>query len=307
MNDKILGAIASALQIDAAELTTALKDGEAFLPDDQLAEKLKDVAAERLKAAKDAQHKRGQREIGDSIEKWAKAKGFSNEEKLKGTALLDAVFDTVDTKAPEGNDPTKFTKEELSKLPAVKEMLQSVKIEAVKPFEAKEAELVGQIKKERQERVSDVAKRFAAEIMEQEKVLLEVPEMGIVKKDRLEAVYARLNFSEIGLDDKGNPIVVDNDGAPATDDFGKPIPFKDRVIGIAKPMYGIRTQDPGKGGANPPTRTGGNGGGTDYVPKYQFATEADYERAITNTADNAERLEISRSYMHQKSAKAAGN
>ena len=116
MNDKILGAIASALQIDASELSAALKDGEAFLPDDQLAEKLKDVAAERLKAAKDAQHKRGQREIGDSIEKWAKAKGFSNDEKLKGTALLDAVFDTVDSKAPEGNDPTKFTKEELSLL-----------------------------------------------------------------------------------------------------------------------------------------------------------------------------------------------
>ena len=136
MNEKVIGAIASALSLDASEFTAALKDGDKWLADDALADKIGELAAAQVKAAKEAQHKRGQRETWTAVEKRLKAQGFENAEKLQNVAMLDAFFEAYGPeKAPEGKTPEQFTKEDLVKLPIVKSLMQEAKAEAGKQYD----------------------------------------------------------------------------------------------------------------------------------------------------------------------------
>ncbi len=310
MDEKVIIALASALQMNATEFTAALKDGDNLLEGDALADKLKEVAAGRLKAAKEQQYTRGKNEVAKSVGRWAKERGASFEgEKIED--ILEAATEAFEQKTsapPEGNDPSKFSKDELLKLPVVKELLQGARQEAIKPFEAQKETYEAALKKERLARVADIAKREAAEFLEAEKIILEIPEMGIKKAERLKAIFLNIDFDSLGTDDKGAIIVLDEDGKPKTDDFGKPIDFKSIVVNIAEPMFGFRTQNPNHGGANPGTgASGAQGQGGAYKPTYTFATQSDYEKALSNEPDNAKRATMGRDYLlQQQQQKAAG-
>ena len=67
---KVLGIIASTLQLDASELAESLKDGETWLPDEDLSKKLGETIGGRVKAAKEEQRKRALRESSESVAKW---------------------------------------------------------------------------------------------------------------------------------------------------------------------------------------------------------------------------------------------
>ena len=60
--EKIFTALASALNLDAEEFNAALRDGDKWLTDEQLADKIGEAARTQVKAAKEAQLKRGKRE-----------------------------------------------------------------------------------------------------------------------------------------------------------------------------------------------------------------------------------------------------
>lgn len=310
MDEKLITALASALQMTATEFTAALKDGDNLPEGDALTDKVKEVAAARLKAAKEQQYTRGKNEVAKSVGRWAKERGVSFEgEKVED--ILEAATEAFEQKAatpPEGNDPSKFSREDLLKLPVVKELLQGARQEAVKPFEAQKETYEAALKKERLARVADIAKREAAEFLEAENIILEIPEMGIKKAERLKAIYSNIDFNSLGTDDKGNIIVLDEDGKPKTDDFGKPVEYKSIVVDTAKPMFGVRSQNPNNGGANPGTgASGAQGQGAAYKPTYTFASQADYEKALSGENDNAKRATMGRDYLlQQQQQKAAG-
>ena len=310
MNEKVIGAIASALSLDASEFTAALKDGDKWLADDALADKIGELAAAQVKAAKEAQHKRGQRETWTAVEKRLKAQGFENAEKLQNVAMLDAFFEAYGPeKAPEGKTPEQFTKEDLVKLPIVKSLMQEAKAEAGKQYDTLKNEYETAKKDWQKQRVQDVAKRKMIEYLEEGKILLDLPGSTVNKAKRVEAISAMLNWSEIGVNDKGEVVFGDADGNVKTDDFGKALDFKKQVVSIGTELFGVLKQDPTKAGAQPSGSgaAGAAGGGNgQHVQKYTFATQADFDKAMLGTADNAERFQMLKDWQHQQQQAAAG-
>lgn len=297
---KIIGVIASTLHLDATELTAALKDGENWISDEEFADKVRETITGQVKAAKDAQLKRGTRESWTAVEKWIKAQGFAPDGELKGTDLLDAFTDHLKAQAPEGGKPGEMAKDELAKLPAVKALINEGKAEVGKRFETLQTDFDNYKKQSAKAQVSEVVKRRLTEFLEEGKVLLEVQGSNVSKTQRIEAVSKFLNFDEIGLNEKGDPIFVDAENQPKTDDYGKPVDFKKHVIGIGEQIFGIQKQDPGKGGANPP-QGGGTQGGGDYKPTYSFASQAEYDKQKLSEPDAAKRAQMAKDYFfHQQ-------
>lgn len=302
MNEKILGAIASALHLDASEFVAALKDGENWLPDDQLTAKAAEIIGGQVKAAKDAQLKRGTRESWTSVERWMKAKGFDNTEKLQGSDLLDAFAEHLQGLAPEGGDggkkPAEMSADELAKLPTVKTLMQKAKEEAGKAMQALQVEFDNYKTTAARDRVKMAMQTAIPEILETAGVILEIP--GIAKKaDRIAAIGKLVDAGELGLDESGKIVFVNADGTPKTDDYGKAVDFQKHIASLGAAIFGIQKQDPSKAGANPPANGGGSG---DYKPAYKFATAEEYAKAKFDEPDAAKRAQMAADWAHQQQA-----
>ncbi len=133
-------------------------------------------------------------------------------------------------------------------------------------------------------------------------VILDVPN-GARREDRIKAVIQLINTGELGLNDKGEIVFVDETGAPRADDFGKPIDFKKKVVEIGTSLFGVQKQDPAKGGANPPANTGGGNG--EYKPMYRFADANEYSKMWGSEPDAAKRAQMTSDFNHQQK-QAAG-
>lgn len=311
--EKILGAVASALHVDANEFITALKDGENWLEDDEVTEKITGTVKSQLKAAKDAQLKRGTRESWATVEKWVKSHGFEADDDLKGTELLTAFSEHIKA-AKTAIDPTKpatLTKEELAALPDVKALLAERVTDALSKYEAdakKEVERLkseydGYKRKAESEKIQTVARQYLAKALEEGDVLLEPKGTGVSKEKRIEAVLRQIDFEKIRLSDKGLPVEVDENGDPLEDEFGRPIDIAKKAVSIGKEIYGARGVDPDKSGGDPKPATGK---GEAYKPTYTFAGEDDFNRQVSGQGNAAERAKMMQDYAHQQQKQAAG-
>lgn len=297
--EKILGVIASTLNIDATEWTAELKDGDKWA--DDAAEKVAAKISAQVKAVKEAQHKRGIREKGKAIETFFKQHGFENPEKLEGDAYLSAVLDHIGTKQGDsaGSDDTKaLTKEQLAKLPEVKALIQEAKQDAGKQLADLQASFSAKEREFMQTRVKDRTSALMPQILDDANIVLEVPGMENSRQSRIQALQALINWNEIGLDEKGNPIFVDSEGSPATDDFGKVKEFKKWLVDTGANIYGTHKGQPGQSGANPQGGPNGQQGAT----RYSFADESSFSRAYQTETDAAKRVEMLKAYKEQKAA-----
>jgi hypothetical protein len=302
--EKIFQALASALNLDVEEFTAALRDGDKWLTDEQLADKIGEAARAQVKAAKEAQLKRGKRETMLQVERWMKAQGFENPDKLQGDELLEAYAEHWKAQAPAGDPsadggkkPGEMSREDLAKLPAVKELMAEAVKGAASKYDAVKAEFEAYQKKTTVERIASVAKQTAAQILEENRAILEVPGSDITKAQRLDAFYRFLNFEGMQIDEKGAVVLLDPNGDPLVNDMGKPVSFKDKVLEINKSLYGFHTQDPNKGGANPPANGGQKPG--EWKPSITFADQAAYDNFYRSETDAKKRAEGAKSWAYQ--------
>jgi hypothetical protein len=294
MEDKILGALASALKMDAQELLADLKTGDDWAENavDTLSAKIR----AQLKAAQDTQYKRGIREKGKATEKFFASMGFENPDKLEGDEYLDAAREFLESKVPEGGaDPVKLDREALSKLPEVKALISEAKTAAGQRLSELETAISQKEKQFRQERVKDIAAAKLPEILEAHKVILDAPGVEGSKSARIAAVQAQIDWSKVAIDDKRNLVFVDDDGNPATDEFGKPVDFSKHVVSVAAPMFGIQTQDPHRGGGRP----AGTGGGAGGSQTWTFENAAAFDKAIMSEGDPGKRADMRRAFLEQ--------
>jgi hypothetical protein len=288
---KILGAFASALNIDVAELTGKLKTGDAWNTD--AAETIADVISSQFRAVKEAQFKRGVREKGKEFEKLLGKHGFQNPSKLEGEELVNEFVETLKGEATQkGADPAKMSKEELLKLPEVKSIFEEGKRTGAANFETLKAEFDREKASWQQQRVKDKAAAILPSLLEEANIVLDVKGVEGSKARRIAAISSMIDWNEVTVNDKGELIFVDQDGHPKTDDAGKPVDFKKTVVGIASGIYEVRTQDPNKGGANPagnPTNPA-NPGGEKYTPSFNFnKDEKAFNAAMLNELDPGKR------------------
>jgi hypothetical protein len=274
--DQIILGIASALKLDANELIAELKEGEDWKED--AGEILKAKVSDQIKAVKTEQHGRGLSTYEKRLLEGAKSRGFQNTENLTGPELQAAIFDHLSAK-PEGNGepPKGLSKADLLKLPEVQEILGEKLKAASDQNEALKQELDGVKTQTARERKQEKVWAKIVETLEAEKAILETD--SVPKDKRLATIRRLVDFDRMDVDDKGVPILLGDDGQPAKDDFGKPIPFKGYVMEVNP--FGVHTVDPKKGGAQPQPGSNapaGNG-------KISFASMDDYNRFIKKATD----------------------
>ena len=316
---KVLGVIASTLQLDVTELTESLKDGENWLADDAITAKLGETISSRVKAAKEEQRKRALRESSESLAKWAKAKGFEPEGDLKGTALLDAYNEFVTSKHPEptGIDPAqagKLTRDELAKLPEVQRLITDANTSVLDKYKKEVGAELDKVKTEyttykaqtEREKVESVTLQFVTKALTEGNVLLEPTGTKVSKDARIKAVLRELDLNRVKINDKGLPFFVDEHGEPLSDpDFGKPVDFSKHVVTIGKDLYGERGPDPGKTGGNPQGNGSSNG---KYQQEYFYKSPKELSDAMFSEPDPAKRAKMSEDFTFQQEQqkKAAG-
>lgn len=305
--DKLLGALASALQLDETEIA-ALKDGENWVSDDVLAEKLPAVASAKLKAAKEAQLKRGTRETWVSVKKLMKNAGFTPDADAEGATLFEAFAEHLKSQStPEGGaKPAELSKEELAKLPAVKALLIEARTEVGKKLEDLQGAFDAYKRDTETKEISQSARAYLADAIRNGDVLLSPAGVAVDADERVNLILSSVNFSNLKLVDvKGKkiPVQVDENGEPILDDYGKPVDLAKSVVEQARKVYGPRGQDPNKGGANPKP---GSGKAGEYQRVNTFASQADFTAAYSKAATSAERLQIMQDWSHQQKEQAAG-
>ena len=316
MNDQLLKAIAGAFKINADEWIAQLKDGDDYLPEKEVTAKVVQLITERVTAAKTDSRKSGQAEQNAKILKFVKSTGFENPENLQGQELLTAYNEWKDEQVvpPTGDTPPEqMDKDALLKLPLVREAILQAKQESGKgneklkaDFEAYKSEVEKERNKYKQDRALDISKRQIAEALRKGNVNLKVDGLEVSEDARIDSIFDIIRLREkIGLDAKDNPVFLGDDGEQKKDEFGNAIPFSDVVIGYGKSIYGIATQNPEHGGANPPVNGAANGK-TDYVPPFRFATLKEYDDRMMVAADPKERLDLAKSRQFHEQ-KAAGN
>lgn len=281
MHEKLIGAIASALSLDASELTAALKDGDKWLAEDTFTETLSEKVADAVKAAKADQHKRAQREVWSVVEKEINKAGFDNGEKLQGKALISAFAESQKGgEGLDGKNPGEFSREELVKLPVVKSLLQEREAKAAEKWASERKTFEEKVAAAEKTRKSLLLDKTLMASLEKGKINLgDTPEQ---KALRLNILKSQIDFSRIEVGDNDAIKYLDADGL--TSDLEK------EVLPIAQTAFGVRTQDPnrGGGGANGSQGAGGNGG-EKYTPTYTFGDEAAFNKQFASEVDPAKR------------------
>lgn len=319
---KVLGVIASTLQLDATELADALKDGETWLPDEEITKKLGETISGRVKAAKEEQRKRALRESSESLLKWAKAQGFTPDDaELKGTALLDAFAEHLKSSKsePTSIDPAtagKLTRDDLAKLPEVQKLITEANAQVMEKYKGEVGKELDRIKSEyttykemtERERVEAATLKHTELALEQGNIMLEPTGAKVSKAARIRSVFRELDLRRIRLNDKQEPYFINEHGEPLVDaDFGAPVDFYKRVIAIGKELYDERGPDSTKSGANPSGQSGQGANGK-FRQEYFFKSDKELSSAMFAESDPAKRAKMSEDFaFQQQQQKAAGN
>lgn len=319
---KVLGVIASTLNLNATELTESLKDGEAWLSDGEISKKLGEAISGQVKAAKVAQRNRALKETTETVAKWTRGQGFTpSDADLKSTEmLLQSFSDHLESSKPDTTtiDPAtagKLSRDELAKLPEVQSLITSANAAVIEKYKKEVGAELEKVKTEyttykaqtEREKIEAVTLQAVTRALEQGNVMLEPTGTKVSKDARIRAVLREIDLGKVRVNDKREPYFVDEHGEPLTDaDFGKPVDFSKHVIGIGKDLYGERGPDSSKGGANPEGQTGQNGSAK-FRQEYFFKSDAELSKAMFSEPDAAKRAKMSEDFaFQQQNQKAAG-
>ena len=318
MNEKFLKAIAVAFKIkNADEWLATLKDGEDWLEEDKVIEIVSKTISDRVAAAKTESRGSGQAEQNRYISKFVSDAGFENPDNLQGKELLTAfkTWQEENAPSPQGDTPpTEMDKETLRKLPVVQNLILEAQQGAGEKFKSVQKQLEeksAEFEKYKQGVVEGEVKSVSREHFEKAlrkgNVILQVEGMDIDPNERIDAAFERLwAKKKIGLDANKFPVILKDDGTtPDADTFGDPISFEDIAVSIAKPMYGVSTQNPNHAGSGI-QQTAQNGKQGAYTPTMRFDNEKGYNDYVMSESDPGKRAEATKSWQHQQS-KAAGN
>jgi len=316
--DKVMGSFAKALKIDATEFLSALKDGDEWLPDEQIASKIEEVIVSEAKAARAEARNRAIFEAHQSVEKIVKSKGFTPEGNLKGTALLESFIEHLESKATD-IDPEKtktMTREELAAMPEVKRLMSEAVdkfgVEAKTKIEAVEKSFAEYKATNEAKKIETVAKQRLAAALRKGNVLLKPNGVEeISEEDRIENVWLDLRYRQqmrIGLDEKENPVFLNADGSILVEEtLGKPILFDDVAVQRGLKLYGSKGPDHSKSGGDPKGNGAQPGGASKYQQEYFFKTPEEFAKAISNEPDPSKRAKMSEdNHFQQEKQKAAG-
>jgi hypothetical protein len=283
--DKILIALASALQLDATsntEFLASLKEGETWLPDEQLSAKLLELTSARVKALKSDQHKRAVRETYESLS--VKMKGLGYETTEQGDAMISGFIQYASERAA-SNVSADVIKAHPLYTSAIADTQQAAKGELDKirnEYDAYKSAITDKLK-------VDAMLRQADDVLTKNKAVIAMPALGLTKEQRLPLFVNSIPKEQVGFDSEGKLVMVDATTKEVVKDaFAKVRTYEDHVTDLGRVFFGYSTLDPDKGA---PTPTGHVGAGV------SIKTEADYMAAMSRETDNQKRLDLQKAYL----------
>jgi hypothetical protein len=282
--EKLIGVLASLLSYDASELTTALKDGDKFLEGDALADKVKEVLAPQVAKIKNEQVSRGMKDAGKKYRAAVKSLWPEMTDTTNEAETINGLFEFAQQQAGSQTEIDETN-------PKVKAIVKT----AVDLQKAKYGELQASFEKYKQEEGAKLARKIG--IVEMTKAITEAKViLGDKPTARIDAIAKLINWNEVSIDENGNPILVDGDKNPKTDDAGKPIPFSAHVVGIASELFGVHKQDPGAGGSG----AGGGGKKSESDPEKgdasRFKNQQEYDDFLKRNITPDERYKAMLDY-----------
>lgn len=297
--EELLKAVASGLKFDADQFLADFKQGEDFIPEKEIAQKLGLLISDKVKAANETAKKVGRSEVSKRFSRLIKDSGFENSENLEGEPLFSAF---LEWKGEQGGhvegDPGKMSREDLLKLPAVRDILKEGERKASEKWTAEKKEL-----ESRMTAAENTRKRLLLDkslLTELEKAKVNLGDTAETKALRLDLLKSRLDLSRIEIGENDALRFLDADGYET--DLAK------EVLPIATNAFGVVTQDKNRGGGGAQGSSAGGGGGDKYIPTHTFQNgTADFAAKLQSARTAQERFEIQRDWkFHQESEKAAG-
>jgi hypothetical protein len=252
----VLGTLFNKTSDDLADTDLKLTDDNNAeledLDDTQVVAVLKKFDSEKVAASKaklkenfDNGYKKAQGEVSGKIEKKLKASFEVEDDSLTGEDLIEHIKDSI----PAGSDKTdltKFTEDDLKKVPAYKKINQAHKKELT-DLEAKHAqELAAEKENIAKGEVFSKVKDKALTALNGKKVLL--PEDAAKKEARIQKLLIDDLKGYTFKEENGKFIPVDKDGVQLEDANGKVINFDDLVNSIIDTNF-----DPAPETTPPPT------------------------------------------------------
>jgi hypothetical protein len=273
--EKVILAFASTLQLDAAaqtEFIASLKDGENWLPDEQMSILLTEKGKARITQLKNEQHQRGVRETKTGIEKTMAEFGYTGTDVKEFATNMKASGITEEAVIAH---PT-FAAQLAAKTAETQMAAAAIKTE----FDNYKTTIQRTI----------IAQKMKAETLtalEAAKVVLEQPALGAKKDARVNALVEMVSADTL-VESEGKLYIKDTEtGHPKLDVWGKPTLFSEFIAKKGAELYGVSSSE-GKGAPQYPEGTGGAAGGT----KYNFADAAAYDRALDAETDAGKRIDM---------------
>jgi len=297
MSKEILTGVASALKFDVEQFLADFKQGEDFISEKEIADKLATVISDKVKAANETAKKVGRSEVQKRFSRLIKDSGFENPEALEGEPLFSAFVEWKGESAQhiEG-DPGKLSKEELLKVPQVRQIVSEVTAKAGEKFAAEKSEWEKKVKAAENTRKGMLLEKNLLSVLEKGKVNLgDTPEQ---KSVRLDFLKSRVNLDRVEIGD--------GDTLKFLDESGYESDFEKEVLPIAQTAFGIVTQDKNRGGSG---AQGSGAQGAERKDKSWHVTSATTQRELdaqVMAADPKDRAEIKRAWVEQQQKTAAG-
>ncbi len=297
--EELLKAIATGLKYDADQFLADFKNGDDFLPEKEVAQKLGGLISEKVKAANETAKKIGRSEVNKRFSRLIKDSGFDNGEGLEGEPLFSAF---LEWKGEQGGandgDPKAMSKEELLKLPAVKSIVQEVGAKAGEKWAGERKDFEAKMQAAENTRKRILLNKYLAETSERAKINL--GETAEQKALRLDFLLSRIDVGRLQVDEKDALKYLDADGYE-TD-------LEKEFLPIAQTAFGVITQDKNRGGsgAQGSGAAGQNGGGEKYTPTFTFpGGSADFDKMVMSAKDNAERHQMHKDWKFQRDSELA--
>lgn len=289
--DKLIEAFASAFQLDAETISTLKDENGEWLPESDLAPKIQTVAKDRIGKYGQEKVNEGIRRQAQTFEKWMKGKGFDNADALKGEALWTAFAEHIEGSVEP--QPGELTAETAKKHPIVKQLVADELKAARDANEAQKREFEAYKGQVEREKTQEVVRREALAALESNKIRLSVD--GTDKTARQEAILMMLQNEKVGIDpETKKPVLLNDDGEPKRDEWGKPFDFAKHVASIGEKMFGKDDFDPSKGSPSPKNEGQGQG------LKLTFVNQAAFDAWLSSETDGAKRMQAQNAWLEQQ-------
>lgn len=281
------------------EVIAALKknaEGDELKGKTEIESYLKGLIVSKIQSVSSDQQKRGRKEALEGLEREIKTEFGFQSNAIGKDLIKELVTAQVAAAKPTSGQPDgEWTREKLSALPIVQELITEGKQEAGTKYSDLQAEYNNFKQTQQTQQLKSLARQHGIDALDKHKAILGEKED---RKRRLDFFFDALPYDNLKLVEKdGKPqiVVLDSNGHTQQDDFGNPISYEQFVK--QRNPYGFHKYDPNQNSPSPQPGGGSpSGGGTPM----NFKSDAEFYAYLSDPKISRENKEMVMKTRQQK-------